>query len=1354
MDFYKIKTSVPKRSSGIIEVYPDFQTCNSKDLMIRSKEFYAIWDEELGRWTQDPCEMIRLIDSDLDKYVEAHKDSLITGYQIKYVHDYDSGVWEKLLKFMKSMFDTYKPLDSKVIFSNTPTVKKDYISKNLPYAKEPGDMSAYDELVSVLYAPEEREKFEWAIGSVIEGDSKTNQKFFVFYGAPGTGKSTILDIIQAMFEGYWEVFDAKALGSNNNQFATEMFKSNPLIAIQQDGDLSRIEDNTKLNSIVSHDTIVVNEKHKAQYKMRFNALLFMGTNTPVKISDDKSGIKRRLVDINPTGNTIPQSRYEELKEHILNFELGAIADHCQKVYKKLGKDYYKKYEPRDMQLMTDYFMNFVEENYDLFKRQNYTFLSQAYDLYKQYVEDAGLPFKITKQEVRYKLKDYFKIFKEEDHVMIGEESKHVRNFYSGFKTEKFSRTVITASDEPKLKKSWLEFNEQDSKLDLYLAEHPAQYATARETPSYKWVNVKTVLKDIDTKKLHYVKVPENLIVLDFDIKDENGNKSYEKNFEAASKFPKTYAELSKSGAGIHLHYLYSGDVSQLERVYGPDIEVKVFTGDSSLRRKLTKCNNLDISKLNSGLPLKEKKEGSMVNQETIKSEKGLRNLIIRNLRKEIHPGTKPSIDFIHKILEDAYNNGLKYDVSDLYPDIAAFAAGSTHQAEYCMNLVSQMKFKSEEVPEPDKDVDNRIVFYDVEVFPNLFLINWKFQGKENPVVRMINPTPEEVEALTKYRLVGFNCRRYDNHILYARMMGASNEELFDISQKIVNGSENGFFSNAYNISYTDVFDFCATKQSLKKWEIDLGIHHHELGFKWDEPVPEDKWPLVAEYCDDDVIATEAVWDANQGDFTAREILAELAGGTVNDTTNSLTGKLIFGKDRKPQSHFYYRDLSQPVTELPTEQAVFLNLNYPEILKEPFVEHGVKSLLPFFPEYTFDKGKSVYLGEEVGEGGEVWARPGMYGRTKTFDVSSMHPNSAASEFLFGTYTQRFLDLVNARICIKNGDLETAARLFDGKLAPYLKNKTAIKQLAYALKIAINSVYGLTAAKFDNLFRDNRNKDNIVAKRGALFMVKLLHEVQKRGGKVIHIKTDSIKVLDPSPELEKFIMDFGKRYGYSFAIEHIFEKICLVNNAVYIAKLAEDDPEDPGKWTATGAQFAVPYIFKTLFSGEKVEFSDLCETKSVSSGAMYLDMNETLEDVSMYEKEFDIRTYNANNPDKKPKKRNPELEKYSDKKLEEIIASGHRYTFVGKTGLFSPIKEGCGGGVLYREKDGKYYAVTGTSGYRWLESEIVKSQGKDGDVDISYYEKLAKEAIATIEKFDSYENFISDNFIAPPFTGEIQ
>ena len=102
-----------------------------------------------------------------------------------------------------------------LIFSNSKTGKKDYASKMLNYPLEQGEANSYDKLMSVLFSPAERHKIEWAIGSVVSGDSKRQQKFMVLYGAAGTGKSTVLNIIQQLFDGYYSVFDAKALGSSN-----------------------------------------------------------------------------------------------------------------------------------------------------------------------------------------------------------------------------------------------------------------------------------------------------------------------------------------------------------------------------------------------------------------------------------------------------------------------------------------------------------------------------------------------------------------------------------------------------------------------------------------------------------------------------------------------------------------------------------------------------------------------------------------------------------------------------------------------------------------------------------------------------------------------------------------------------------------------------------------------------------------------------------------------------------------------------------------------------------------------------------------------------------------------------------
>lgn len=1231
--------------SGKTTLAPNFLVGRSKDLMVRGRGFYAVWDEEAGLWSMDEYDVGRLVDEEMRRVA----DEKFPGALIRSLRNFNSKSWSTFRLWMANISDSFHQLDENLTFANQVVKRSDYVSRRLPYSLEEGDISSWNELVGTLYSVEERRKIEWAIGSIISGDSKKIQKFFVFYGAPGTGKSTILGIIERLFEGYCATFEAKALGSSNNAFSTEAFKSNPLVAIQHDGDLSKIDDNTKLNSIVAHEEIRMNEKYKPSYVSRVNALLFMGTNQPVKISDAKSGIIRRLIDIHPTGVMIPPNLYHTLMSRI-DFELGAIAHHCLNVYLTHGKNYYNSYRPTEMMLQTDVVFNFIEYNYDVFKTQNGATLKQAYELYKDYCANTGIERPIPQYKLREELRNYFDEFKDKAEV----DGQQVRSYYSGFTADKFKAptkidTIFSLVIEEKV-----------SLLDEMLADQPAQLSNEAGIPSAPWDDVKTTLSDVDTHKEHYVRVPLNHIVIDFDLKGENGGKALSRNLEAASSWPPTYAELSKSGQGVHLHYHYDGDVSLLSPLFSEGIEVKVFPGKSSLRRRLTKCNAVPVAAISSGLPLKEKTK--VLATQTIKSERGLRELIARNVLKEFHAGTKPSIDFIKKILDDAYSSGLQYDVSDLRGRLIAFANNSTNHALTCIRTVGQMRFSSEAVSGAVPDAlrgpaaDDRIVFFDVECFPNLFLVCWKYRGSDT-VVRMINPTSAEIEPLFKLKLVAFNNRRYDNHMLYGCYMGFNNEQLYKLSQKLIDNETNAYFAQAYSLSYADVWDFASEKKSLKRWEIDLGIKHSELGLPWDQPVPKELWPKVEEYCVDDVNGLEQVFENREQDFVARQILADLSGLTVNDPTSKHTAQIIFEGDRNAQSSFVYTKLAEE-----------------------------------FPGYEFDLGKSKYRDEILGEGGYVYAEPGMYDDVALLDVASMHPTSIIHMNMFGKYTPNFKALMDARLAIKHHDYDTARTMLSGKLAPYLKDEAQAKNLSYALKIVINIVYGLTSATFDSPFRDRRNKDNIAAKRGALFMVELKHAVQERGFQVVHIKTDSIKIANADQDIIDFVFNFGDKYGYTFEHENTYKKFCLVNDAVYVARTG---PDEKAEWTAVGAQFKVPYVFKTLFTGETVLRQDLAETKQVAKGAIYLGY----EDGSM--------------------------------------------KFVGRTGRFVPIKcDGTIGGKLLRVHDGKEYAVTGTKGHLWVEQEIADQLPPDKfEIDFSYFERLADEAKATISKFGDFEEFVS-------------
>ena len=1304
-----------------------------KDLMTRGNEFYAFYDETTGFWSTERPKLYEMIDSQVWDYAKNDKgylDDKEHGSVVVEITDSSNTLSVEFDRFCKSMGNHWNPLNQKMIFSNTEVKRTDYATKALDYPLQECPTPYYEALTDVLYLPDEREKWEWAVGCMIAGDQRKIQKMFAFYGEPGTGKSTIIgkiiaDMIMGGYEmGYATKFEANLL-CGGNDFGTDFLENDSVLVYDDDAEMGMITVRSTLNKIISHEPIRVNAKFKKPFITKPNCVMFVGSNDPIQLSPN-SGMKRRLIDIRPTGNLVDHNTYDECMEH-MQFERGGIAWRCLQTYKKLGKSYYDHYIAEDMMARTSPFHNFVIEN--VMELKDGISLAKAYDIYIKYAEMC----KFKNELVRYKFRDTLKLYFD-----TYEDAK-----FSGFRWDKIGKEkpVEISIDIP----SWLRFNCTRSDFDDAYCYQPAQYANEEGLPIKKWEKVTTVLGDLDTSKLHYVKMPEDVICIDFDIKDDDGNKSYEKNLEAASKFPPTYAELSKSGCGIHLHYIYTGgDPKELSRVFGDNVEVKVFTGNAALRRCLTRCNDIPIAEISSGLPLKEVKGGKkMVDWDGYKNEKVLRAMIIKNLKKEYHSATKPSVDYIDKLLTDAYASGVTYDVRDLQNDILAFAMNSSHQADYCVNLVSNMQFCSKDIREKEAELESTvdenapIVIYDVEIAPSYdqyvahcqkndipynvlelpkgvtkdtpahFLICWKFLGKDKAVQKMIDPKPEEVESLFKYRLVGHNVRSYDNHMTWAAAQGYTAKELYSLNDRIINEKDKkAKFGQAYNLSYADTLDFAsaANKKSLKKWEIELGEDHVEWNRPWYEPIPDNKLTEWADYCSNDVVSTEAVWWYLQDDFEAREILAKLAGGIPNDTTNSLTIKLLTHDIPDPQSQYIYTDLS---TIFPDYEFDPNGIPRERYSTEPGAKVPGKGR----------KGKSIYMGEDPSEGGFAnCPQPGVYFNVGLFDVASMHPHSAIKLKIFGkVITKRYENLVEARVAIKHikeigdeaynealrrmdaikeGSSKVIEDILAGLTGDNLKRKC--KAIANALKTAINSVYGLTSAKFDNKLRDPRNVDNIVAKYGALFMITLKHKLQDMGYTVVHIKTDSIKVANYDEKCKKFIMEFGKKYGFTFEHEATYSKMCIIDDAQYVAYEVEADGEKLEKpfWTVTGAKFAPPYMFKSLFSHEAISFDDFPETKSVDDAAIYL--------------------VNKNGAE----------------------------SFIGRVGSFVCVKPEFGGQLMRVKGDSRSF-VTGTKGtdqnpLYWAEAESIRQYPERLNFD--YYRAQCDEAVETINQFYPFDQFV--------------
>jgi hypothetical protein len=1246
MDF--IRVAHKENKDGTREFYPSLQAIESSDLVIRGGQFVAIWDEDTGLYSRRQSHVPDIIDRWFIKQVG---ERLRPGDTVKKMRVFDNQLYSKFLALIRSVGDMGPELDQRIVFADEIPQKGYAASFKMPYSLSEAACPTWDEIVGTLYAPDERTKIEWAIGSIFTGAAADNvQKFYVFFGPPGSGKSTILNIIEQLFVGHTASFSAYDMGKADAQFSLEPFAKNPLVAIDQDGDLSRIELNKNLNSIVSHDRVLINSKGKNLYAIIPRSTLFIGTNEPIKISNRKSGLFRRLVDIQPTGTLFDEAKYHQLM-HQIQYELGSIANHCINVFESYGPAYLSSYRSTDMMYRTNDIFNFVEDHRMILEKG--LTLKQAHKMYTEWCSETDTKNVYKQYQFRDLLGDYFEHFHEQ-HMIDG---TRYRSYYEGLRPlEKFSWRGTT----PKPTREWLTLDKEESILDEDFASMPAQYSSEAGTPKQGWMNVTTTLSDLDTTKEHFLLVPEQHIVIDFDLKDEHGNKSLVQCLEAAALWPPTYAEVSRSGDGLHLHYDFDGDVTKLAALVSDGIEVKTLLGKASLRRRRRFNNGVPVATINSGIPLKEEK---VLSPKVMSSEKGLRDLIIRALNKDINAGTKSNMDFIAQVLDDAFKQGMVYDVTDMWDDIFQFAMASTNQKNKCMEIALGLKLKSEvDLAEETVDDESKpIVIYDVEVYPNLFAIGWIYEdADDDTLVRMLNPTAQEVqELLDKTRRIGFNNRGYDAHMCWAASLGYDNQQLYELSQRIIaENDRRALFGAAYNSDYADIYDMLPSqaKSTLKKKQIEYGLPHKEMDLPWDQPVPEDRIQDVLDYLKNDVLSTREVLRRRQGDLKARQILASLSGLEVINTNRQHTERLIFGGNRDVADDLVYTDLHE-----------------------------------MFPGYKFDrfasgKDKSTYKGETVGEGGLVRAKYGMYENVALLDVASMHPTSIIELNLFGKYTPQFKKLMDIRLALKKKDFEKALELMPA-IEPFITSPhegydlEGAKALSEALKTVINSVYGLTAASFPNLFKDPRNIDNIVAKRGALFMMDLKEFVEGEGFEVVHIKTDSVKIPNATPEIIEKVQFFGEQYGYTFEHEETYDKFCLVNDAVYVCHTPEKG------WSATGAQFQHPVVFKTLFSKEEIEPEDYVETKQVSKGHMYLVNEET---------EFK--------------------------------------QFIGRFGAFVPV---IGGRILLRIDGEKEHAVTGTKGFLW-ETDDVAFQN-EMDVDMSYFQELVDEAMRAIEKHGPYAEF---------------
>lgn len=1170
--------------------------------------------------------------------------------------------------FVKSYTMNYdKEFNTRVVFDNEEVTRNMYTSTVLNYHPQDIPTPQFDKVMEVWF-PNSIEMIMWFVGAALLGKTDQIQKMVFIYGEPKSGKSSLLDIIDWLFQDYIHEMSVNGFTDTSDQFASGLFKNAPVI-VDRDADIKRIKNKVLFNKFISHESFSVNKKHVSPYDSRFTGILFAASNYVFDMGDPgKDGTARRVAPVYSKGARIPFNEYNIAMEQIKNVELPGIAQKAIDTFNRLGPGWSNDLEiDPDMMYKSNLAYQFIRDAYMDGRIGEVVKWKDIGDMYRDFLEDDSLNITNAKHRIREAMEQYYKFA--DRRKINGKDYKSV--FYDpdvakilGVSKQESNVTVsnTNSQSQDRLQPSFTsEFNYFEH------SSFPGQETNDKGNPKFPWDKVVTTAADINQRELHYIRAPKELIRIDFDAP------TLEENIKLSTGYPETYGEISKSGKGVHLWYFYDGDdVETLVRRISPEVEIKINTGKAGVRRKFTHSNGIEHISTMYPADLSHKETSMLKDTENMFiNEKALRTQIEKSLRKENTGSTITEVQFIAHLLDEALASGKDFDVKDLRQSVLAFATRSRHQAPKALEIFAKMKFSSKEEEQQREwndehqgyvDVpDDELVIFDIESIPDLFMVSYMQHHTGEPKTLIwyeplgMRITREEIDELLANPLVGFNNLRYDNHIMYGAHLGKTPEQLYYQSKHLVtHGDNSGTYNAAYQLAYTDLYDLIPDKMSLKKWEIEMGMKHNELDVDWEATTQENADRLgitveefietMAEYNRDDVMASDALLDYRYADFEARKMLAELTDMPVSTTTNNLSAAFIFGKDKRPQDKLIYTDLREQ-----------------------------------FPGYSYEydpktkKMVNEYRGFDPSNGGFVYTNPGVWENVVELDVSSMHPHSAIALNYFGPYASRFEELVAVVGLLKHPtdeNLNQVKQMLGGALVPYIKPDTNYKGLRYSLKIVINATYGMSSAKFDNKFRSPKNVDNIIAKRGALYMIDLKYHIESLGYTVVHIKTDSIKVANANEDIIKDIQDFANSYGYDMEIAGLYDRMALIDKAQLIAHYKDGDEND---WHAIGAEFAQPYVYKTLFDRSKpLQEEDYLVTKTTKAGPMYL----------------------------------------GDE-------------FIGKAGSFYPSKSGL---ELTWLKDDKHNAVTGTKGYKWrLAEELTKN-----DIDMSYFEEQLDGAIEKIKK----------------------
>lgn len=438
------------------------------------------------------------------------------------------------------------------------------------------------------------------------------------------------------------------------------------------------------------------------------------------------------------------------------------------------------------------------------------------------------------------------------------------------------------------------------------------------------------------------------------------------------------------------------------------------------------------------------------------------------------------------------------------------------------------------------------LFYDIEVFSNESFVVFKDYDKK--VVAILSNSKNEIDTeavqedsfivgefdkiakvISNKVLIGFNNYYYDDYILTLMMR-------YRISQKRIK-NENDLIITGFKPDYgidqriqsLDCFQQISVARSgLKKIEANMGkaIIESEVAFDIDRALTEDEYQEVIKYCCHDVDTTIDIFKLRWNSYFLPKLqivdrLKFAKEKSLKYNTTTITASLLTeGKNVKKWNKLF-------------------NGYYVSFRNTP------KDAVNLWQEHFYDKKGKVSVENfdcvfEFGFGGlhGVNKTRKKFENVKLLDVASMYPNILINLNVLGDATKRYQDIVDERIKVKHTD----------------------PQLQQALKLIINSTYGLLSNKYSKLF--NPIGAVSVCVYGQIALYSLCERLYEAGYTLVNINTDGVAFCGEGEEYKEIWHEWEKDFSLTLELDEFKRWVQKdVNNYVAIDK--EDHIKVKGK-----------------------------------------------------------------------------------------------------------------------------------------------------------------------------------------------